>query len=1733
KDTAGGQKLVGYVSGEGLEEQRIKARLREQLPEYMVPSHIVALERLPTLPNGKLDRNALPEPTVGAADYEAPATAGEQRLAGIWRDLLQRERISRNDHFFELGGHSLLATQMVSRIRHDLNIELPLRAVFEAPLLAEMASWLERQDSEKQEGSTGSENAECLGVRRLGLTRAPQSHAQQRLWFLDRLEPDSSAYNLPAVLHLEGELDEQALSRAFTALAHRHEVLRTRLVAPSNGEEVPQQVVDSPEPVTVERVDLSRAADVEAAFRAHAIGFMARPFRLAEQRLWRVGLVWMGDREWRLLLCMHHAISDGWSVSVLLRDFAACYQAARRGESPALAELSVQYTDYAIWQRGWLASGEGERQLEYWRGKLGDTHPVLELPTDRPRPSRQSFRGGRHEFALDDRLASRLKELAKAHGATPFMVMLAAYNVLLHRLSGQFDLRVGVPVAGRNRRETEELIGFFVNTQVLRCQVEPALNFEQVLGEVRATVIDAQANQDLPFEQLVEALQPERSLSHNPLFQVAYDHQRRDYENLLSLPGLEVEALGFNNGRTQFDLALNTVESPDGHLAGDWNYATDLFDPQTIEHLHRRFEHLLHQIAEAPQTAIGDYDLLDEADRHRLSVWNATSVDYGQPEPVHRIFESQARANPEREALVFGDHRLSYGELDRTANRLAHYLVGQGIHGDSLVGVAMERSVELVVALYAIHKAGAAYVPIDPDHPGERQRQVLEGADIALVLSHEAAMDRLPSVPGLSVLNLDRLELSGQPDSAPGVAIHPRQRAYVIYTSGSTGAPKGVANSHAALFNRLQWMQSAYELGEGDIVLQKTPYSFDVSVWEFFWPLMVGARLVVARPGDHKEPARLVELIHRESVTTLHFVPSMLSAFMTQDDLNDCESLRRIVCSGEALPGELQDQVLQRLPQANLYNLYGPTEAAIDVTHWTCRADERSLIQTVPIGRPIGNLQIHILDSRLNPQAVGVAGELYIGGAGLAEGYVGRPDLTAERFVPNPFASGERLYRSGDLARWCADGTIEYLGRLDHQIKLRGLRIELGEIEAVMRLHEGVADAVVVACSDQLAGYVQGIQVDLEALRNELKRRLPDYMVPSHLMALEAFPLSANGKLDRKALPEPEVDVAEYEAPQGELEQRLAVLWQEVLGVERVGRQDNFFALGGHSLLGVNLVHRIRKSLNRTLPLSSLFEADSLAGLAVALEQVAENNGTALAPYPRGQQSPQSYAQQRLWFLAQLEPDSSAYHLPGGLRLQGELNPEALLAAFMQLARRHESLRTCFSHGDNGVPQQCILETDALPMEQEDLRHSDDPERACAERFRAFSRRPFDLESSPPWRIALVRMDESEWRLLLCMHHIISDGWSMQLLLEELVDFYRSAALGESGGVDPLPVQYADYAIWQRENLAGAELERQLNWWKAQLGEEHPVLDLPSDRPRPAQRDGRGARHAFTLPAALTDQLRLASGRQQVSLFMVILAGFEALLYRLSGQRDLRIGVPVSGRHQPGTEGLIGFFVNTLVLRAEMNPGDRVSDLLAQVRERMHGAQAHADLPFEQLVEALQPERSLSHNPLFQVSYNHQVFDHRPLAGMDNLRCEPLDCPAENAHFDLVLGTQEQADGRVHGYLDFATDIYDATTIERMAGQLLAILDVISREPQTPLAELPLLSDEERVVWDDWNHPAHPPVDPRPIPALIAEQARQRPDAIAVVHGEDRLTLAEFDSRANRLAHWLLGQGVGAESRVG
>ncbi|WP_330534903.1 non-ribosomal peptide synthase/polyketide synthase [Pseudomonas aeruginosa] len=1349
------------------------------------------------------------------------------------------------------------------------------------------------------------------------------SYAQQRMWFLWHLEPQSGAYNLPSAVRLNGPLDRQALERAFASLVQRHETLRT--VFPRGADDsLAQAPLQRPLEVAFEDCSGLPEAEQEARLREEAQRESLQPFDLCEGPLLRVRLIRLGEERHVLLLTLHHIVSDGWSMNVLIEEFSRFYSAYATGAEPGLPALPIQYADYALWQRSWMEAGEKERQLAYWRGKLGERHPVLELPTDHPRPAVPSYRGSRYEFSIEPALAEALRGTARRQGLTLFMLLLGGFNILLQRYSGQTDLRVGVPIANRNRAEVEGLIGLFVNTQVLRSVFDGRTSVATLLAGLKDTVLGAQAHQDLPFERLVEAFKVERSLSHSPLFQVMYNHQPlvADIEALDSVAGLSFGQLDWKSRTTQFDLSLDTYEKG-GRLYAALTYATDLFEARTVERMARHWQNLLRGMLENPQASVDSLPMLDAEERYQLlEGWNATAAEYPLQRGVHRLFEEQVERTPTAPALAFGEERLDYAELNRRANRLAHALIERGVGADRLVGVAMERSIEMVVALMAILKSGGAYVPVDPEYPEERQAYMLEDSGVELLLSQSHL--KLPLAQGVQRIDLDQADawLENHAENNPGVELNGENLAYVIYTSGSTGKPKGAGNRHSALSNRLCWMQQAYGLGVGDTVLQKTPFSFDVSVWEFFWPLMSGARLVVAAPGDHRDPAKLVELINREGVDTLHFVPSMLQAFLQDEDVASCTSLKRIVCSGEALPADAQQQVFAKLPQAGLYNLYGPTEAAIDVTHWSCVEEGKD---AVPIGRPIANLACYILDGNLEPVPVGVLGELYLAGQGLARGYHQRPGLTAERFVASPFVAGERMYRTGDLARYRADGVIEYAGRIDHQVKLRGLRIELGEIEARLLEHPWVREAAVLAVDGrQLVGYVvlESESGDWrEALAAHLATSLPEYMVPAQWLALERMPLSPNGKLDRKALPAPEVSVAQagYSAPRNAVERTLAEIWQDLLGVERVGLDDNFFSLGGDSIVSIQVVSRARQAGLQLSP-RDLFQHQNIRSLALAAkagaataEQGPASGEVALAPVQR-------------WFFERAIPNRQHWNQSLLLQARQPLDGDRLGRALERLQAQHDALRLRFRE-ERGAWHQAYAEQAGEPLWRRQAGSEEALLALCEE-----AQRSLDLEQGPLLRALLVDMADGSQRLLLVIHHLAVDGVSWRILLEDLQRLYADldADLGPRS---------SSYQTWSRHlhEQAGARLD-ELDYWQAQLHDAPHAL--PCENPHGALENRHERKLVLTLDAERTRQLLQeapAAYRTQVN--DLLLTALARATCRWSGDASVLVQLEGHGREDLGEaidlSRTVGWFTSLFPLR--LTPAADLGESLKAIKEQLRG----------------------------------------------------------------------------------------------------------------------------------------------------------------------------------------------------
>ena len=1154
------------------------------------------------------------------AKAEAPALDDTERAVdAIWREVLRpadAKPFARDAHFFTRGGSSLTATQVAARISSHWDIDYPVRLMFEHPRLHESAAAI-RERLAQGARARPAPIAVLPAERRLHAL--PLSHAKERQWFLWQLDPGSAAYHMSGALRLTGALQVDALQAALNDLVARHESLCTVFRAGSDG--VAAQWINPTGTLVLEVIDLRVVPEGERGeqLEKETRRIKAAPFDLSLGGLLRTALFRVADRTHVLVVVMHHIVSDGASMQVLIDELAAGYAARLHGRAAALPVPRVQYADFAAWQRDWLAAGEAERQLGWWRAQLGEEHPVLELRTDHPRKPQASYRAARHAFELPAPLLGRLRGVAQAEGGTLFMVLLAGLQVLLHRYTGQEDIRVGTAVANRNRVEFENVIGLFVNTLVLRNSIEGRKPLSRVLAQARETVLGAQAHQDLPFEQLVQRLQPERSISHSPLFQVMFNHLFEDHRALQRLDGIEVSDHALPDLQTQFDWVLEARERPDGRLMLDVIYAEDLFDRETIARMAQHYVAVLSALCADTSLAVGAIDLLGATEKSQLAQWSVNTRREPQPRPVHQQIARHARQQPEAIALLFADEALSFAELDRRANRLAHRLIALGIRPDMPVGIVMERSIEMMVGILGILKAGGAYLPLDPDYPVQRLAYMVEDSGIELLLTHRATRGHIAGRSGLTLLDIDTIDLSGEPVTDPCVALHGENLAYVIYTSGSTGKPKGAAVRHGALHSCMAWMQQTYRLTRADTVLHKAPFGFDVSVWEMFWPMTAGARLVVANPGDHRDPARLVELIQRHQVTTLNFVPSMLQAFLAHKDIEASTRLKHIIVGGEAMPAETQRETLRRLSGATLQNLYGPTETTIHVTRWTCRDDGQSL---VPIGQPISETSARVLDAELNEVPRGVAGELYLGGVSLARGYLNKPGLSAERFVADPFGNGDRLYRTGDLVRWNTEGQIEYLGRIDHQVKIRGFRIELGEIEAQILAQPEVREAVVVAregvAGASLLAYVSahaGRSVDGAALRKHLVHVLPDYMVPRAIITLPALPLNANGKVDRKALPEPEGlgRATAYEAPQGHVARTLAAIWSEVLKVEQVGLHDNFFDLGGHSLLLIRAHRLLEDRLQATFPLVSLFKYPTVESLAHWIEQGGAQTAAAAA----------------------------------------------------------------------------------------------------------------------------------------------------------------------------------------------------------------------------------------------------------------------------------------------------------------------------------------------------------------------------------------------------------------------------------------------------------------------------------------------------------------------------------------
>ncbi|MET0317727.1 MAG: amino acid adenylation domain-containing protein, partial [Rhodococcus fascians] len=1718
EDSPGAVRLVAYVVGSA-DLDAVRAGTAQSVPEYMVPSAFVQMDEIPLTVNGKLDRRALPEPAAVATAFRAPSTPIEEIVAGVFADVLGVARVGVDDDFFSLGGNSLLATQVVSRLGSALDASVPVRLLFEASSVGDLAA--------RVESAVGGGRTELVARERPA--NVPLSLAQQRMWFLNRFDSASTAYNIPMALRLSGRLDEDAFSAAIGDLVARHETLRT--VYPETDGGAVQRVLSS------ERAGISlHIEDADpASVTEKVMALAATRFDVTTEVPVRVTLFRVGADEYVVAMVVHHISADGSSMVPMTTDLMTAYAARTTGTEPQWTPLPVQYADYALWQREVLGREDdptsvGAQQLDYWKTALADLPDQLTLPIDKPRPADQSFRGGRVEFTVPAGTHAALQELARAHNATVFMAVHAAFSVLLARLSGMNDIAVGTPIAGRGEAALDNLVGMFVNTLVFRLDVDGGRDFVDLLAQARETDLRAFANADVPFERLVEVLNPTRSTARHPLFQVGFSFQNVA-QTALELGDLTVSAVDADSGNSQFDLHLILADKYDdsGAPAGFealMTYATDLFEPETVDAVVARFVRVLEEVVARPDVPVGDIDITSPGERVELvSTWNDTARDLGADRTLVDLYDAQVRRSPDATAVVFDGVSLTYAEFDARVERVARSLVERGVGPESLVGLAIRRSTDLVVAMYAIAKAGGAYVPLDPDQPIERTEYILSVAAPVCVIT--TARENVVIDGSVDLADLEKDADAVRTTDARALrsdnrALRADNTAYVIFTSGSTGKPKGVAVSHGAIVNQLVWKHAEFGMNSSDSVLLKTVATFDLSVWEFWSALTVGASMVIASADGHRDPDYLLGLLRDHEVTTLHVVPSMLSMLTTVSDGALPPTLRRVLAIGEALPAATAS-ALKKASSAELYNLYGPTEAAVSITsHRVVDGDTT----TVPIGKPEWNSRVHVLDARLQPVPVGVSGELYLAGSQLARGYHGRVDLTADRFVANPYASSERMYRTGDIVRWTRSGELEYIERADFQVKVRGYRIELGEIESALRGLDSVRDTAVTVYNDgrtgdQLVAYVvpnlAGGEdgTDAETIRIELTRILPSYMVPSVYVMLDALPLNANGKLDRAALPEPETTVGEFRAPTNPIEEVVARTLSDVLGLARVGLDDDFFALGGNSLIATQVVSRLGAALDTRIPVRTIFEASSVEALAARVQPLVGGGARVpLAPRIRPDAVPLSLAQQRMWTINQVDTSSAAYNIPAAVRFTGALNTAAFAAAMADVIERHEVLRTRYPDSEDGPIQLIGSVSDALP----DLTPIPVTESDVFGRVGAILGEGFDVTSEVPVRAALFALSDTDHVFALVAHHITADGFSMRPLIRDVMLAYTSRAAGDAPQWAPLPVQYADFSLWQREVLGSEDdpdsaLGGQLAFWTRELAGLPDLLPLPTDHPRPARQSTIGEAYEFTLGADIAGRIEKTAREHNATVFMVVHSALAVLLARLSGTDDIAVGTPTAGRGEEALDDLVGMFVNTLVLRSSVQGGSTFSELLADTRDRDLAAFGNADVPFERLVEQMGRTRSSAYSPLFQVmlTFQNAVSGTFELPGLE---VSTLAADEDQAKFDLQLTAIEQFDEfgaltDVRALLNYATSIFTRSTVEKIADRFRRILDTVTQDPSVTLRSIDILTESERAALT----PKRAPRTVDDLPSLVSEAASVSPAATVLAHEGREISFEELSDK--------------------
>ncbi|WBW95743.1 non-ribosomal peptide synthetase [Oceanirhabdus sp. W0125-5] len=1688
--------LCAYVvSDKELSELNLKNYLKDGLPEYMIPSYYVLLEKIPLTSNGKLNSKALPEPNydVSLNEYEAPRNKIEEKIGEIWSEVLGINKIGINDNFFDLGGHSLKATVVIGKIHKELDAELPLKELFKSPTIKEIGEYI----------ANGRKNFYSTIEKAEGKEYYEVSSVQKRLYTLQQLEKESTAYNMPVVYELEGKIDKEKIENTFKKLIERHEALRTCF------ETIDGEIVQKINSECEFNLLIRKEDEIE-----DAIANFRKIFNLEDAPLFRAEIIESKGKNY-LLIDMHHIISDGISRSILIKEFVSLYNGSD------LKPLRIQYKDFAEWQNKFLKSQEIKKQEEYWTKRFNDEIPVLDMPYDYERPLIQNFEGDNISFLVDEEITRGLRKIAKESGSTMHMVLMSAFTILLSKYSRQEDIIVGTPVGGRPHADIQNIMGMFVNTLALRNYPSGEKTYSEFLKEVKENSLNAYENQSYQFEELIEKVNVRRNLSRNPLFDVMFNMTNIDYGKDLELDGLVLKQFITGQNISKVDLTLKAMEDYDT-VRLDFEYCTKLFKEDTIRRMGKHYIKILKSICKNCDIKLSEVEIITEKEKNQILYdFNNTKIDYPRDKKIQELFEEQVEKTPENIAVIFKDTKFTYRELNEKANQLARVIGKNGVQAENIIGIMVERSIEMIVSILGVLKSGGAYLPIDPASPIERIEYMLKDSDCKLLLTKKQFSKSI-DFEG-DVLHVSDNEIYKGDTSNLTINNNCKNLAYIIYTSGTTGNPKGVLIEHKNIRNTLLWRKEYYKFDSNDAILQIPSFSFDSSVEDIMTPLISGSKLVLVNEEKRLDIEYLKRTIIRNNVSNFLITPAFYSTLL-EECLNEVTSLRKITVAGESIHEDVVSKHFKTLSNTKLYNEYGPTENSVCSTiHEFNECSNKVLI-----GKPISNTKVLILDSKNKIVPIGIPGELCVSGEGVARGYLNRPELTNKKFIENPFEQGERMYKTGDLARWLPDGNIEFIGRVDNQVKIRGYRIELGEIENRLLSHKNINQAVVLARGTDnnekyLCAYVNcKEEIDNSLLRDYLKESLPEYMVPSYFIQIDELPLTVNGKINTKALPKPDINermITKYIAPTNEIEEKLVELWCQILGVDKIGINDNFFDLGGHSLKAIVLINKIHKELNVQIPLKELFKNSTIKEISEYIENSSENLYKTIEKAVEKEYYETSSAQKRLYTLQQFEKDSTAYNMPVMFELEGKIDKERIDNAFKKLVARHEALRTYFHSSEGEIIQKIDAEYEfKLKNRSVDIK---EPENIIKSFLKAF-----ELEKAPLFRAEIVESLGKHY-LLIDMHHIISDGMSMSLLIKEFVSLYNGINL------KPLRIQYKDFSEWQNKFLKSDEMKKQEEYWINRFKDEVPVLNMPYDYERPIMKSFEGDSIRFQIDEETTKGLKKIAKESGSTMHMVLLSTMYVLFSKYSSQEDIVIGTPIGGRTHADLQNIIGMFVNTLALRNKPSRKKTYINFLKEVKENSLKAYENQSYQFEQLIDKLQVRRDTSRNPLFDVMFNMTNISYGKKLDLDGLLLKPQNVKSKISKFDITINAVVE-EKTVRFTFEYCTKLFKEESIRRMSKHFIEILKSICKNPQAKLSEIQMLTNKEKkeILYNFNDTRSVYPKD-KTIHELFEDNVEKTPNNIALVFKDKKLTYSELNEKSNQLARLLRSKGVQANSIVG